>query len=161
MATNTTTANTTDPTPDPLPSPTDAALARHQAARHHGCLACGGEHVGGIRLPCAVQADGSVAGDFEPQAWMSGYNGRLHGGLVAMVLDSAMTQCLFAHDRPAVTAVLHTRYRKPAPLVGRYHVQARLVKHAGDHYRLTAQLRLDHERIADAEAQFVTDPAAP
>ena len=142
---------------NPIGPPTQASLDRHRAARHKGCLACGGEHVGGMRLHCRVQPGGLIVGDFEPQAWMSGYDGRMHGGMVAMVLDSAMTQCLFAHDLVGVTAVLHTRFRKPAMLNYRYRVEARLTEYVGYGYRLTANLLHGDDRIADAEAQFVPE----
>lgn len=150
--TNTTTAAMADPVPE------SDALHRRREALHHGCIACGREYVGGIGLRCELQRDGSVAGVFEPQGWMTGYDGRLHGGIVAMLLDSAMTQCLFAHDHAAVTAVLHIRYRKPAPLTGRYRVEARLDEARHGHFRLSARLWRAAERIAEADAQFVLDP---
>jgi acyl-coenzyme A thioesterase PaaI-like protein len=44
-----------------------------------------------------------------------GYRNIIHGGILAMVLDSAMTHCLFARGIVGVTADLHIRYRHPVP----------------------------------------------
>jgi acyl-coenzyme A thioesterase PaaI-like protein len=42
-----------------------------------------------------------------------GYTGILHGGVIAMLLDAAMTNCLFAHGHCGVTAELTVRFRHP------------------------------------------------
>jgi hypothetical protein len=76
--------------------------------RHHpGCIACGGE---GLSLHFTCQPDGSVIGEFDCAAQYQGYPDRLHGGVVAMLLDAAMTHGLFARGIAGWTAKLSIRY---------------------------------------------------
>jgi acyl-coenzyme A thioesterase PaaI-like protein len=42
-----------------------------------------------------------------------GYPSQLHGGIIGLLLDAAMTHCLFAHGYVAVTGELRVRYRHP------------------------------------------------
>jgi len=82
-------------------------------ASHADCVACSTDSVLGLR--CSARPDGSVATVFQPAPWMAGYDGLLHGGIVAAALDAAATQCLFAHGIEGLTALLRIRYRRPAP----------------------------------------------
>lgn len=91
---------------------------------------------------------------------MVGYDGRMHGGLIATLLDSAMTQCLFAQGIVAVTATLDIRYRQKVELTGRYLVQARLESTGSRVYRLSAAVMQAERRMATAKAQFVQLPTS-
>ena len=55
------------------------------------------------------EPDGSVTSEFLSDAMYQGYSDVLHGGVVAAVLDGAMTNCLFAHNVVAVPAELRQR----------------------------------------------------
>ena len=68
--------------------------------RRSSLLAC---HESGLGLRFEPQADGSVAAYFACAPNYQGYPGRLHGGVVSMLLDAAMTNCLFARGIQAVT----------------------------------------------------------
>jgi uncharacterized protein (TIGR00369 family) len=90
------------------------ALLEETRARVHGrCAVCG--HVNGHtpRLRFVVAGDGSVQATFEPDREYEGYDGILHGGIIATLLDAAMTNCLFAQGRRGLTAELCVRFRHP------------------------------------------------
>ncbi len=127
-------------------------------AEHAGCFACDAQEPGALGLVCTLQADGSVAGVLEPRTWMHGYPDRLHGGLVATLLDSAMTQCLFAHGICAVTATLYVRYRDAVTLDQPLHVKARLEKRDRRVYDLCAELSQQGRLCANAQAKFMNKP---
>jgi len=91
---------------------------------------------------------------------MAGYDGLLHGGIVATALDAAATQCLFAHGVDGLTALLNIRYRRPAPIDQTFQLQAWLESASGGRFRLRAELRTDQTRVADAEAVFVKRKSA-
>jgi len=137
----------------------EGLTARLAAARqrfgHEACAACGDG--GPIPLGLRWEPDGedAVAAAFRPQPWMQSYDGQLHGGIIALALDAAMTVCLLSRGVPGVTARLDLRYRHPAAVSGRYRVRAALVRRGGRVYRLTAELTGDGRRYADAEAAFV------
>jgi uncharacterized protein (TIGR00369 family) len=44
---------------------------------------------------------------------LQGYQDYLHGGVIASLLDGAMTNCLFAHGQIALTAELKIRFLHP------------------------------------------------
>jgi len=89
---------------------------------------------------------------------MAGFAGRMHGGVVSALLDGAMTQCLFAHDDQAVTAVMHLRFRHPAPLDRELQVRAWIDRSGPHRYSLRARLSDAGLLIVDAEATFISPP---
>jgi acyl-coenzyme A thioesterase PaaI-like protein len=60
-----------------------------------------------------VAEDGSVQTTLQPERACEGYAGMLHGGVIATLLDAAMTNCLFAQGRCGLTAELCVRFRHP------------------------------------------------
>lgn len=77
---------------------------------HTACVVCGRE---GLDLRFILQPDGSVLGTFDCAAEHQGYEGRLHGGVIATLLDAAMTHCLFSRGIVAFTAKLEVTFRHP------------------------------------------------
>jgi acyl-coenzyme A thioesterase PaaI-like protein len=59
------------------------------------------------------QDDGSVAASFPCDGRYQGYPDRLHGGVIALLLDAAMIHCLFARGHHAYTARLSVQFRHP------------------------------------------------
>jgi acyl-coenzyme A thioesterase PaaI-like protein len=79
---------------------------------HPECLVCGSDRADGLALRFERQADGSVVAEFDCSAVFQGYPDRLHGGIVAMLLDAGMTHCLFARNIAGLTAKLNIRYHR-------------------------------------------------
>lgn len=82
--------------------------------RVHGrCVVCGSAngHVPQLRFTAAP--DGSVEAWFHGSTIFQSYDGILHGGVIATMLDAAMTNCLFAQGRCGVTGELTVRFRHP------------------------------------------------
>lgn len=131
------------------------ALERHRRDTHPGCVVCDPTNPFGLNLRCEPDGDGRVAARFNPEPWMAGYDGRVHGGVVSALLDGAMTQCLFAHDVVAVTAVMHIRFRRPAPLDRELDICAWIDRQDKRRHRVKAELRDDSRVIAEAEALFM------
>ena len=109
-------------------------------------------------MRCQPDGKGKVSTRFKPESWMSGYPRQLHGGLVSTLLDGAMTQCLFAQNVQAVTAVMHTRFRRPAPMDRKLSVSAWIEHSYGRRHRVRSQLHDGDQLLAEAEAVFVDLP---
>jgi len=88
-------------------------LSAARAAWHSGCVACGEGNGQGLRLEFRVRESGQVESTFDCGPAFQGYPGFLHGGIVATLLDAAMTNCLFAQGIIGLTAELKIRYRHP------------------------------------------------
>lgn len=74
-----------------------------------------------------------------PAAW-EGYPGLVHGGIIASLLDGAMTNCLFSRGLAAVTADLRVRYRHPVELGLPATIRAELTRDAAPLFVLEATL---------------------
>jgi uncharacterized protein (TIGR00369 family) len=89
------------------------ALRAMRVRTHPNCVVCGTANGRGLRLEFQTSADGSVQATFDCGKTYEGYCDVLHGGVVSTLLDGAMTNCLFAHGHPGVTAEITVRFRHP------------------------------------------------
>jgi uncharacterized protein (TIGR00369 family) len=118
-------------------------------------MLCGAEHPQGLRLAYNTCADGQVKAAFPCDRLYQGYDGYLHGGVIAALLDSAMTNCLFAHGRIALTGELNVRFLKPVVVDHPAVVSARVVESLPPLFRMEADLRQGGETMARATAKFM------
>jgi uncharacterized protein (TIGR00369 family) len=87
------------------------ALLREQV--HPDCCVCCRQGPLGLRVDYRQYGEGKVEAVVGcPDSWQ-GYPEWVHGGVVAALLDGAMTNCLFFRGIAAVTADLNVRYRHP------------------------------------------------
>jgi len=75
-----------------------------------------------------------------------------------MLLDAAMTHCLFAHGEAAVTAELCVRYREAVATGRPARVQAWLVHGSSRLHRLRAELLQENRVKAVGTGKFVPLP---
>jgi acyl-coenzyme A thioesterase PaaI-like protein len=57
-----------------------------------------------------------------------GYDGIVHGGILATLMDEAMAYCLWLRGVPVVTAKLSLRYRDPVAVGERLLIYGRLIQ---------------------------------
>ena len=99
-----------------MTTPTSSSQARLKTVRtqaHPYCVVCSQSNPLGLGLQFTVHDDGSVSASPHGHFALEGFQGCLHGGMIASLLDGAMTNCLFAQGHVAMTAELKVRYRKP------------------------------------------------
>jgi len=126
---------------DAVALPASARLLETTRLGAHGhCIACGGRNGHVPRVQFAAAADGSVAAEIVAGRISEGYDGMLHGGVIATPVDAAMTHCLFAHGHCAVTADLHLRYRHPVHSGQACQVRAWIERAAAPLFVLRAEL---------------------
>ncbi len=135
--------------------PTTIAMTALQSRLHAQCIFCGVDHPQGLRLVFNTHADGRVEAEFPCDRLYQGYAGCLHGGVIASLLDSAMTNCLFAHERVAVTGELSVRYLKPVIISRPAMVSAWLVESRAPLFILDGEVRQNGEIMARATAKFM------
>lgn len=87
---------------------------------------CGRNNRIGLHLTFRLDA-GTTYAEFTPQPDHQGYDGIVHGGILASVLDDAMANCLWLRGVAAVTARMELRYRDPVPVGRRLLVYGRLL----------------------------------
>ncbi len=133
----------------------NSTLLRTQERFHNACVLCGSENSAGLKLKFKVEADGSVSAEFMCPAAFQGYKGCLHGGIIAAVLDSAMTNCLFAREIAALTAELSVKYRTPVICGRQALVRAWIEKSYAPLHNLKAEILQDGRTVATAESKFI------
>ena len=98
--------------------------------------------------------DGTVFGNFFADPKYEGYSGIIHGGIVATLLDSAMTHCLLKKDIPALTGRLSIKYSIPIRTGTVVKVEARIVDELRGIFILQGKALVDGKRVASAEAKY-------
>lgn len=79
------------------------------------CFACGPDNPHGLHLSDFHFQGEKYVFTFTPQRHHQGWAGVTHGGIIATLLDEAMTRMLYELKTIAVTAQMTIRYRRPLP----------------------------------------------
>src|SRR3989338_7213166 len=79
----------------------------------HYCFACGSENKSGLRIDWTVEGKITTA-EFVPGKEYQGWKNVVHGGILATLLDEAMTRLAWIVCGGALTAEIQVRYLKPA-----------------------------------------------
>lgn len=139
----------------PQPCAAQRTLEATGTSAHAGCLFCGKENPIGFKLAFRARDDGSVRAEFACGPLLQSYPENLHGGVVAALLDAAMTNCLFSLGIEAVTAEMTVRFLTPVRLGHPAEVTAAVTRVRGPLYYLTAELVQDRAVTARAAATFL------
>jgi uncharacterized protein (TIGR00369 family) len=124
------------------------------AGLHHNCFACGhGED--GLGLVFARSGVDTVSAEWFCDTRYQSYPGIAHGGIIATVLDCAMTNCLLMKDIPAVTADMHIEYREPVRTGAVVAIRASLLRSRSPLFVLEAEIVQDERVRARASAKFM------
>jgi uncharacterized protein (TIGR00369 family) len=141
------------------------AMRRLHTTTHPHCVVCGVDNPRGLRVDFRPMHDGGVEAHFDCARVFEGYSHRIHGGVIAALLDGAMTNCLFAHGHVAVTAELNVRYRHPVMTDHPATVRAWIRESSRGLHRLRAEVLQDSQLLVIATATFLNatdrDPDLP
>lgn len=77
------------------------------------CFVCGPDNPIGLKLRFAPEGEG-VRAEFTPSELHAGYEGRVHGGILAALIDDALANIWFLRGEEAVTAKIEVRFRQEA-----------------------------------------------
>ena len=125
---------------------------RPSAARQ--CFGCGDANPRGLGLEFRNE-DGRAVADVSAERHLQGYPGRAHGGVVATILDEAMSWAAYWSGSWTATARMTMRFRRPVPIEQELHASGWLVRDRGRFMELRAELRTtDGVLLAEAEGVF-------
>jgi len=129
----------------------------------HNCFGCGRLNAHGLHLEFRMNPDGDgVRARFLPSAQFEGYEGVIHGGVVATLLDEVMAWSLYRDDIWAVTGQMSVRFRKPMMVGESILAIGHIGTRRGRVIEMRGELRreADDQLLADATASFVKVPEA-
>ncbi len=125
------------------------------------CFVCGDANSAGMHLAFSRhEAERKVSGAFRLGDRYQGAPGIAHGGIVALVLDEALSKVSKFYGVIAVTATLNVEYLRPVPVGDEILVEARNDRVEGSQLYHSAEIRDPTGRVlARAKARFVAvDP---
>jgi len=102
------------------------------------CFVCGTENPHGLCLDIKDTEDG-VASVFDPPTWAQGYQGIVHGGIVATLLDEMAVWAAHKKGCRAATAEINVRFKKSMRI--------------GETYTLTGRVKTMKGTLAVADAE--------
>lgn len=113
------------------------------------CFVCGPDNPIGLKLRF-IPHGGGVRAEFTPSDLHVGYEGLIHGGILAALIDDAVANVWFTRGEEAVTAKIEIRFRREARPGERLVVTAEQTGGRGALMMAKAEVRRDDgELIAD------------
>ena len=135
-----------------------STLASISSKIHPNCVVCSAANRGGLHLDFVAADDGTTTATFACNEALEGYRGIVHGGMICSILDGAMTHCMFAHGKTAVTAEMSTRFRHPVLIRQVATVSAQIKRSSDPLYLLEAQIIQAGQIKATATGKFLDQP---
>ncbi len=116
-----------------------------------GCLVCGRENLSGLRATFKLSPEGAWTEVTTP-VHLQGFDGTLHGGVIAALLDDTMWYTAFGGGYFTMTAELSVRYKKPVPIGIRVRTRGRVVQVRGRLVEVSARMEDADSGLLFAEA---------
>ncbi len=136
-----------------LPTPEEIEAIRSEYAH---CFACGRGNPIGMHLDGFARVDGEVVVSFTPRPEYAGFDGVLHGGIVATALDEIMAWSAMLDAGSLVyTGTMELRYRKVAPVDAEYELRGRVDEQRGRRFRLSGRMLTGGGEVASASGLYV------
>jgi uncharacterized protein (TIGR00369 family) len=119
------------------------------------CFVCGENNPSGVQA--LFRSNGDLLCSFCRVSLgerFQGWEGIVHGGIIASLLDEACIYAAFGLEGLAVTADLRLRYLKPVPCGYEVTLFGEVVKHRKHIVHTRSRLVFDGEICAEAEAKL-------
>jgi uncharacterized protein (TIGR00369 family) len=128
---------------------------RRYAFADHNCFACGGQNPIGMRLQIEL-GDGTARTEWKAERDYVGWEDKIHGGILATLLDEVMAWAPSSYDSWAVTAEMNLRYRAPANPGELLTAQAQVTRRRRRIYDVHGEVRGDDGRlIVEGDGRFL------
>jgi uncharacterized protein (TIGR00369 family) len=92
------------------------------------CFGCGEANQNGLRLEFLLADGGSVVSLPVVPGTFDGHPGYLHGGIIATLLDEAMSKAVRAQGKTSMTRKIEIDYLRPVPSGTPIRIEGRVVR---------------------------------
>ncbi|MEK6743682.1 MAG: PaaI family thioesterase [Nitrospirota bacterium] len=104
------------------------------------CYVCGKDNPTGLHVPFTVDhTTRTITGRFTPRQEHEGWEGIVHGGIIAALLDEAMVKLAAHLGEPAVSAEITVKFKAPVA--------------SGEEILVTGKMIKESSRMIEAEAK--------
>lgn len=136
-------------------SPTESDIAALRAA-YARCFGCGLDNPRGLKLDGFTVDGAEVTAPFTPASDFAGFEGILHGGVVATALDEVSAWSAMLTEGVFVfTAKLDIRFRSQADVDTEFLLAGRVSDRRGKRLTIEASLRGGGKVVAESKGLFV------
>ncbi len=126
----------------------------HSAANR--CFGCGPANQTGLRLDFLLADDGEVVSFPTIASVFEGHPGYLHGGVIATLLDEAMSKAVRAGGRSSMTRRMEVEYLRPVPSETPLRLEGRVVRSEPRKHWAEARILNESGRVlAEAKGLFI------
>lgn len=137
-----------------LDSSVERLLRKFIDAPSNHCFVCSKINPLGLQMRFE-QRDGIVSSRFIPGTWHEGWQGLVHGGILAAVLDEAMAYTLFFRSQQGVTAKMEVRYRAAVGPADILDVEAWVTRDTRRLVSTEARISRGDEIVAEAAGTYL------
>ena len=125
------------------------------------CFGCGENNPIGMKLKFTRDGD-VLRTEYKPDKMLQGWPGLLHGGIVATLLDEAMSNAAYATGKTTLTAEMTLRQRKPIDIEETLVITAWITRRRSKIFETAGQICLkDGTVVAESTAkQFIAENVA-
>lgn len=121
------------------------------------CFVCGEKNEKGLKLSFEFNKEKKIIKTiFKPREWQQGFEGIIHGGFLAILLDEVMVKLVYELGTLAVTAEMSLRFKEPARIGEDIIVTGEIVKETKRiiYTKANAKYR-EGNIVAEAEGKLV------
>jgi uncharacterized protein (TIGR00369 family) len=138
-----------------MTSPSENLTPMSHAAQNR-CFGCGKANPTGLNLEFLLAEDQSVVCNAIVPDTFEGPVGYVHGGIIATLLDEAMSKAVRARGIIAMTRNMEVDYQRPVPSLATIRLEARVVRSEGrKHYTEATILDSRGKTLATSKALFI------
>jgi uncharacterized protein (TIGR00369 family) len=125
-------------------------------AAQNRCFGCGPANPTGLQLEFLLAEDGSAVCLTTVPDHFDGHPGYLHGGIIATLLDEAMSKAVRAHGLTAMTGRIEIDYLRPVPSGALLRMEGRIVRSEGrKHWTEARVLNARGTTLAQGKGIFI------
>lgn len=134
----------------PNPTPTKA---------QNRCFGCGPANPGGLHLEFHLTEDRTSVCQAVVSHNFEGHPGYLHGGIIATLLDEAMSKSVRARGVNAMTRHMEVDYLRPVPSGSALRIEGRVTRNEGRKHWSEAKILNSHGKVlAEGHGLFIEVP---
>lgn len=120
------------------------------------CYVCGRDNPAGLRVDLMVDRERrTIAGRFTPLPEHEGWEGIVHGGIIAALLDEAMVKLASQLGMRAMSAEITIKFRAPAAPGEELAVSGMIVRDAGRLVEAEAAVARGDTIVAEATGKLL------
>lgn len=128
-------------------------VAKQQSHQH--CMLCGTQSTFGLNIDFYSDQEDKIWATTKGSIHQQGYQGILHGGFIAALLDAGMCNLIFNQGEEAVTGDMNIRYFSEIPITAELVVHAKIIKHYLTLYKVEAEIYVAQQLVAKSNARFI------